>query len=115
MKPQANNGWIQAVPPPTAHSVSALATETVFDSAVRDAMLRDHIVFATNVETVRKTCLKVGDDLMLDQARHFALTYEHTHQQLKLLNGYTQSVKGAGVYLFNFKWNRHVSGVLMPP
>ena len=32
---------------------SELATEAGFDSAIRDEMLRDHIVFATNFETVR--------------------------------------------------------------
>ena len=48
-------------------------------------MLRDHIVFATtcNSEMVRTKGLEVGDELTLDQARKFALTYEHTQRQLK--------------------------------
>ena len=37
-------------------------------------MLRDHIVFATNFETVRTQCFEVGDELTLDQTGHFALT-----------------------------------------
>ena len=70
---------------------SELTTEAGFDSAIRDEMLRDNIVFATNFETVRTKCLEVGDELTLDQARHFALTYEHTQRQLKHMNEYTQS------------------------
>ena len=70
---------------------SELTTEAGFDSAIRDEMLRDHIVFATNFETVRTQCLEVGDELTLDHARHFALTYEHTQRQLKQMNEYTQS------------------------
>ena len=65
-----------------------MATEAGFDSE----MLRDHIVFATNFETVPTKCLEVGEELTLDQARHFALTYEHTQRQLKQMNEYTQSV-----------------------
>ena len=38
-----------------------LATEAGFDSDIRDEMLRDHIVFATNFETVHTKCLEVGD------------------------------------------------------
>ena len=62
--------------------VSELTTDAGFDSAIRDEMLRDHIVFATNFETIRTKCLDVGDELMLDQARHSALTYEHTQRHL---------------------------------
>ena len=54
-------------------------------------MLCDYIVFATNFEIVRTKCLEIGDELTLDLAHHFALTYEHTQRQLKQMNGYTQS------------------------
>ena len=64
-------------------SASELATESGYTINIRDEMLRDHIVFATNSEMVRTKCLEVGDDLTLDQARKFALTYEHTQRQLK--------------------------------
>ena len=70
---------------------SELATEAGFYSAIRDEMLRDHIVFATTFETVRTRCLEVGDELTLDQALHFYLTYEHTQRQLKQMNEYPQS------------------------
>ena len=46
-------------------------------------MLRDHIVFVTK-------CLEVCDELTLDQARHFSLTYQDTQRQVKQMNGYTQ-------------------------
>ena len=70
---------------------SELATEAGFDSVIRDEMLRNYIVFTTNFEIVRTTCLEVGDELRLDQARHFALTCEHAQGQLKKMNEYTQS------------------------
>ena len=64
-------------------SASELATESGYTVNIRDEMLRDHIVFATNSEMVRTKCLEVGDDLTLDQASKFAFTYEHTQRQLK--------------------------------
>ena len=45
-------------------SASELATESGYTVNIRDEMLRDHIVFATNSEMVRTKCLEVGDDLI---------------------------------------------------
>ena len=49
-------------------AASGLATECGYGE-IRDEMLRDHIMFATNSEVVRTKCLEVGDTLTLQQAK----------------------------------------------
>ena len=71
---------------------SELATECGYGE-IRDEMLRDHIVFATNSEVVRTKCLEVGDKLTLQQACQFALTHEHTQRQLKQMSGQMSGTK----------------------